>query len=113
MSGPKCLLYIVCCLAEVTVSGCIVVSGKSREVEVAEIEIGCPPPPPPPMVIVSRPPRPSRFHVWIEGHHVVRSGIWVWVHGHWARPVRRGAVWAHGHTRRSGDVWIWSPGHWY
>jgi hypothetical protein len=113
MNGPKYLLYIVCGLAVLIVSGCIVVSTESREVEVAEIEIGCPPPPRPQMVIVSRPPRPSRFHVWIEGHHVVRSGNWVWVRGHWARPVRKGAVWAHGHTRRSGDVWVWSPGRWH
>ncbi len=113
MNGLKCLLYIICCLAVVVVSGCVVVSGEPLDIEVEEIEIGCPPPPPPPMVIVTRPSRSSRFHIWIEGHHVVRSGTWVWVHGHWARPVRRGAVWAPGHTRRSGRVWIWSPGYWH
>jgi hypothetical protein len=65
------------------------------------------------MVVVSRPAPPSRFHVWIEGHHVVHSGGGVWVGGHWARPARRGATWVPGHTRRSGEVWIWRPGHWH
>jgi hypothetical protein len=113
MNSVKYLLYINCFFAVVFVSGCIVVSDRPIAVEVEEIEIGCPPPPPPPMVIVKRPPRPSRFHIWIEGRHIVRSGKWVWVSGHWARPARSGATWVPGHTRRSREVWIWRPGRWH
>ena len=110
MSGMKQFVCIICVL--VLVSGCVVVPGGRRAVKVMEIEIGFPPPPPPPMVIVNRPARPSSFHIWIEGHHVVRSGKWVWEKGHWARPSRRGASWVPSHTRRSGDVWVWRSGHW-
>ena len=113
MNGLKCLLYIICFFAIAVLPGCIVVSGEPIAVEVEAIEIGFPPPPPPPMVVVERPARPGRFHVWIEGHHVVQSGRWVWVGGHWARPVRRGAKWVPGHTRRSGEVWIWRSGCWH
>jgi hypothetical protein len=113
MSGLKQFLFVTCILVFIVVSGCVVVPGGPVAVEVEEIEIGFPPPPPPPMVIVTRPPRPSRFHIWIEGHHVVRSGTWVWVKGHWTRPVRRGAAWVPSHTRRNGKVWIWRPGHWH
>jgi len=113
MNGLKCFLYIICLLGAAVLSGCVIVSGEPVAVEVEEIEIGFPPPPPPPMVIVEHPARPSRFHVWIEGHHVIHSGRWVWVGGYWTRPVRRGATWVPGHTRRSGKVWIWRPGCWH
>jgi hypothetical protein len=113
MKGIKYLLSGTCLVAVVLLSGCIVISDGPipGPVVVEEIEIGCAPPPPPP-VIVTRPPRPSRFHIWIEGHHAVRSGMWVWIHGHWERPPRRSAVWVRGHARRRGDIWVWAPGHW-
>ena len=112
MSGLKCLLCIVCFLAVIAISGCVVVSHEPNAVEVQEVEIGFPPPPPP-VVVVTRPAPPSGFHVWIEGHYVVRSGSWVWVGGRWARPDRRGAVWVPGHTRRGERSWHWRPGHWH
>jgi hypothetical protein len=113
MNGLKCLLYIICLLSITVVTDCVVVSGEPVAVEAEEIEMGFPPPPPPPMVVVTRPARPSRFHIWIEGHHVVRSGEWVWVGGHWARPARRGMKWVPGYTRRVERGWIWRPGHWH
>ena len=112
MNALKCFLYITCLLGVVVVSGCVIVSGEPVAVEVEEIEIGFPPPPPP-MVVVTRPAPPTRFHIWIGGHHVVRSGKWVWVEGYWVRPIRRGASWVPAHTRRSGEVWMWRPGHWH
>ena len=111
MKGLKGFLYIICFIAIFVITGCIVVSRHPGVVEVEEIEIGFPPPPPP-VVVVERPARPSRYHVWIEGHHVVQSGSWVWIGGHWARPNRRGAVWVPGHTRHSERGWYWRPGHW-
>jgi hypothetical protein len=112
MSGLKCLLYIICFLAVIAISGCIVVSREPNAVEVQEVEVGFPPPPPP-AVVVTRPPRPSGLYIWIEGQYVVRSGNWVWVGGHWARPERRGAVWVPSHTRRGERGWYWRPGHWH
>ena len=77
MNGMKYFLSGVCLLVIVIVSGCVVVSDGHALVVVEEIEIGCAPPSPPAAVIVTRPPRPSRFHIWIEGHHVVQAGEWV------------------------------------
>jgi len=109
MNGLKYFLSATCLLAAVLVSGCIVVSGEPVGVEETEISYA---PPPPPIVIVTRPPPPSGLHIWIEGHHVVRSGSWVWVEGHWARPAHRGEVWVPDHTRQKGHAWGWTPGHW-
>ncbi len=112
MNGLKYLLGLTCLLAAVFVPGCIVISGDLPPIEVAEVEIDCAPPPPP-VVIVTRPAPPSGLHIWIDGRYVVRSGAWVWVGGHWARPEHRGAVWVPGHTRQRGHVWLWRPGHWH
>ncbi|OHB80205.1 MAG: hypothetical protein A2Z25_24735 [Planctomycetes bacterium RBG_16_55_9] len=114
MNGMKYLLSGVCLLAIIVVSGCVVVSDGPfpGPVVVEEIEIGYPPPPPPP-VIVTHPPRPSGFHIWIEGHHVIDGGAWVWIGGHWERPPHRHAAWAPGYTRRRGEVWLWAPGRWH
>ena len=113
MNGIKYLLSGICLLVIVLISGCVVVSDVPGPVVVEEIEIGCAPPPPPATVIMTRPRRPSRFHIWIEGHHVIRAGTWVWIHGHWERPPHRHKVWVRGHARRRGHVWIWTPGHWH
>lgn len=113
MNGLKFLLCTICIFAIVSVSGCIVIRGRRPlAVEIEEIEIDYAPPGPPTTVVVTRPARPSRVHIWIDGRYVVRSGKWAWVKGHWARPARRGAVWVPGHTRRRGRVWVWTPGHW-
>lgn len=112
MNSMKYFLSGICLLVIVFCSGCVVVSDGPFPV-VEEIEIGCAPPLPPATVIIDRPPRPSGFHIWIEGHHVVRAGTWVWVSGHWERPPHRHMAWVRGHARRRGEVWFWSPGHWH
>ena len=111
MNGQKYLLGPACFLAAVFVPGCIVVSGDSLPVEIAEVEIHCAPPPP--VVVITRPPPPSGLHIWIDGHYVVRSGSWVWVGGYWARPPHDGAVWAPSHIRQREHVYLWRPGHWH
>jgi len=114
MNSIKYLLIATCLLIVVLGSGCIIVSDVPGPVVIEEIEIGCAPPPPPPApIIVARPPRPSGLHIWIEGHHVVRGGTWVWVHGRWERPPHRDMVWVRSHARRRGEVWFWSPGYWH
>jgi hypothetical protein len=113
MNGMKYLLCGVCLLAVVLGSGCVVVSDMPGSVVVEEIEIGCAPPPPPAPVIITRPPRPSGFHIWIEGHHAVHSGAWIWIQGHWERPPHRDMAWVRSHARRRGEVWFWTPGYWH
>ena len=115
MNGMKVLLSGTCLIVVVLLSGCIVVSDEYGPVPgpvVEEIEIGYAPPPPP-AVIITRPPCPSGFHIWIEGHYAVQAGAWVWIQGHWERPPHRHETWVRGYTRRRGEVWVWAPGHWY
>ena len=110
MKAIKRLLYAACLLVTVFATGCIVTFEETAAI--AEIEIDSPPPPPPSKIVVTRPTRPSRHHIWIGGHHIVHSGTWVWIHGHWARPPHTGAVWMPCHTRRKSEIWIWTPGYW-
>ena len=113
MNGFKYLLCTICIFAVVFECGCVIRPAPIRVVDVEGIvEIDFGPPPAPATVIVSRPRRPSKVHIWIDGHHVVRSGRWVWVKGHWAKPQRGSAVWVPDHARRRGKAWRWTPGHW-
>ncbi|MEJ2705135.1 MAG: hypothetical protein P8Z79_22070 [Sedimentisphaerales bacterium] len=112
MNDVKYLLFGTCLLVVVLASGCVVVSGVPGPPVVGEIEIGYPPPPPP-AVVITRPPRPSGFHIWIEGNYVVSGGAWVWAPGHWARRPHRHSAWVRGRANRRGDVWLWTPGHWH
>ena len=111
MNFIKYLLLTVCISAIIFESGCVIVAPEPIVVDEVEIDIG-PPPPPPDVVIVTRPPRPSSVHIWIEGHYIVSGGKWVWVKGRWERPPQRGRVWVQPHTRQRGSRWGWTPGHW-
>lgn len=113
MKVLKCLLNITCLFIAVSLAGCIVTFEEATTIEVEEIEIDYPPPPAPPEVVVTRPARPSRHHVWIGSHHIVSSGTWVWVHGHWAKPPHSNAAWMPCHTRRKSELWVWAPGYWF
>ena len=104
------LLSTACLFITFSGAGCLVTFEETRAI--TEIEIDSPPPAPP-QVAVSCPSRPSAHHVWIGGHHIVSSGTWVWVHGHWAKSPRKGAVWMPCHTRRRSEIWVWTPGYWY
>jgi hypothetical protein len=112
MDVLKCLLDTAFLVVAVLASGCIIIGGDTAAVEVEECEIDGPPPSSTPTVVVTRPPAPSRRHVWIGGHHVVRSGCWLWVEGHWAKPPHKDAQWMPCHTRRNGETWIWTSGYW-
>src|ERR1700741_2871509 len=49
---------------------------------------------PPPMLVEEPPPPPYPDGVWVGGFWVWQ-GTWVWDHGRWAEPPRRGYVWVH------------------
>ncbi len=106
----KCLLNAACLLAAVSVAGCIVTFEETATIEKIEIDS---PPPVAPAVVATPPTRPGRHHVWIGGHHIVSSGAWVWVHGHWAKPPHGGTTWMPCHTRRRSEIWVWTPGYWF
>ena len=74
------------------------------------------------MIVVGTPPprsrrevmphRPSRNHVWLEGHWRYERGNYTWVPGHWETPPRERATyvaprWEH---RREGHVFV--EGYW-
>lgn len=110
MKSLKYLLCLSCFFIIFYLPGCVVVSGDPPAVyEEIEVDVA---PPPAPRVVITRPPRPSRIHVWIDGYYVVRLGKWVWIEGHWEKPDHRGARWVPPHTRRKGDRWGHKPGHW-
>jgi hypothetical protein len=113
MNVSKFVLNTACLLATFLAPGCIIIS-ETADVEIDEIEIDSPPPEAP-TEVVTRPARPTRHHVWIGGHHIVHAGtwVWVWVHGHWAKPPHREAERMPCHTRRKSEIWVWTPGYWF
>ncbi len=70
------------------------------------VAVGTPPPPPGGYERPWAPP--YRGAVWIRPHHEWRDGRWVWIHGYYGYPPRRGSVWVEGHWGRG----YWHPGHW-
>lgn len=66
-----------------------------------------------PAVIVKKPNRAKRGHVWREGHWVYnkRQGKYVWRKGHWTKK-RPGKVWVAGHWKKTPGGEKWVPGHW-
>ena len=110
MDLRRYLLSVMCLLIMGVVTGCLVTFEDNGAI--VDIEIDSPPPPPPPQVVLIRPARPSPHHVWIGGHHIVTSGTWVWVRGHWAKPPHNRATWMPCHTRQKNKIWVWTPGYW-
>ena len=66
-----------------------------------------------PKVIVKRPARAKRGHIWIDGHWKAnRAGTgYVWVKGHWAR-ARRGYRYVPGKWVVVKGGHRWKPGVW-
>jgi len=70
-------------------------------------------PPRPHGVVVVRPPRPSRAHVWVSEEWTPAGGTYVYHRGYWAVPPRPRAIWVPGHWRHTWHRgYIWIPGHW-
>ena len=71
-------------------------------------------PPRPHGVVVVRPPRPSRAHVWIAEEWTPSGGSYAYHAGYWAVPPHPGAVWHPGHWvyRPQFGGWIWIAGYW-
>jgi len=67
---------------------------------------------PPAPIVEAHNQAPHPGWVWIEGHHRWNGHRYVWVHGFWAPPPRRGAVWVpHRWEQREGG-WVLIEGHW-
>ncbi len=109
MNGLKYFFYIICLLSICYITGCTIVPSGHISAGDIEIDYG---PPPSPYVVITRPPPPSRLHVWIKGSYIISGNKWAWREGHWDAPPRRGKVWVPDRTRQKGQVWIWTPGRW-
>ncbi|WP_020585201.1 hypothetical protein [Uliginosibacterium gangwonense] len=66
---------------------------------------------PPPLLVEAPPPCPYDDGVWIGGYWVW-EGDWVWAHGRWSRPPRRGYVWHQPYYEHRRDTVIFIDGHW-
>lgn len=66
-----------------------------------------------PKVIVKKPGKAKRGHVWREGHWVYskKQAKYVWRKGHWVK-ARPGKVWVKGHWKKKPNGQVWVPGHW-
>lgn len=87
----------------------IVVERNGRPPAPIVIDAGGPPPPPRHEM---RPGRPSRAHVWVEGHWRYQGRQYVWVPGYWTVPPHPRAEYVppHWERRREGQVFI--EGYW-
>jgi len=70
------------------------------------------PPPVLPRLPAFKPPRPHPQHVWVEGHHAVERGVYIWKPGVWVKPPRIGAIWVPPRTVKVGIEWHTTPGYW-
>ena len=67
---------------------------------------------PPALRIEVRTRRPSRRHVWIDGHWRFHRGRYVWVRGRWVHRPNRGAVYVRTTWVRKGGGWMRVGGYW-
>lgn len=74
----------------------------------AEVIVEAPPPPPQEVITV----RPSRRHVWIQGHYRWVNHHYVWEPGHWELPPRAHAVWVAPRWERRGGTYVYVEGFW-
>jgi hypothetical protein len=93
-------------LALVVTAVLLVAPGTASAADV-RIQVGIAPPPGP--VVVERPwSSPYRSAVWIPAHNEWIGGRWVWVHGYYTYPPRRGGYWVPARYRHG----YYYPGHW-
>src|ERR1700761_1485242 len=65
-------------------------------------------PPRPHGVVVVRPARPSRAHVWVAEEWTPAGGTYAYHAGYWAVPPHPGAEWIAGHWRHDGPRgYVW------
>lgn len=66
-----------------------------------------------PKVIVKRPNRIRKNHIWVEGHWMWSNfyGDYIWIKGKWIRK-RRGHHWVSGFWEISLGGFIWVDGYW-
>lgn len=64
-----------------------------------------------PKVVVVKPAKPGKKHVWIDGHWKVKGNKYVWVKGRWAKK-RLDKIWVKGQWERKRSGWIWVGGYW-
>ena len=66
---------------------------------------------PPPMLVESPPPPPNPDSSWTGGYWAWQ-GDWVWIHGRWSAPPRRGYQWQNPYYEHRGDSVVFVDGYW-
>lgn len=56
--------------------------------------------------------RPSKRHVWVDGHWTWTRSRWVWAPGVWKVPPRGKRVWVKPKYERRGGHWVVVRGYW-
>lgn len=66
-----------------------------------------------PAVVIAKPAKANRGHVWIDGHWVwnKKCACYRWKKGHWVK-ARRGHAYVPGHWKSVNGGHKWVPGHW-
>ena len=64
-----------------------------------------------PKIVIAKPAKTKKGHVWIAGHWTVKNKKYIWAKGHW-RKVKRNHSWIAGHWKKVRGGWVWMPGHW-
>ena len=69
--------------------------------------------PAPKKVVVVKPVRKRKNHIWVNGHWKWhrRSNTYVWVEGHWLKKTR-GYAYVPGRWEQVRGGYKWIPGHW-
>jgi len=76
------------------------------------INVGSPAYGPPPPRWETRPGRPWRNAVWVDGRWNWNGHRYVWVRGHWERPHAGFSRWDRGRWERGPRGWMWVDGRW-
>ncbi len=71
------------------------------------------PAPMPPAVTEVITVSPGPEFVWIPGYYEYYGTRYVWVGGHWGRPVHPHAVWVRGGWQHVHGGYRWERGHWH
>lgn len=67
-----------------------------------------------PAVVVVKPAKARKNHIWIDGHWAYSHKLnrYVWIDAKWVKRPRGKAKWVPGHWNKVPGGWKYVPGHW-
>jgi hypothetical protein len=60
----------------------------------------------------TRPSRPSKDHLWINGYWERQNEKWAWAGGRWETPSRKGSTWIKPKYHHEKDGYRYEAGRW-